>query len=924
MKRLSILLLLITAIVFSAHAQKSSVSGKILDKNTGEPLAGSRIILQAPGQRHIEVAGFNGAFVIKNVTNTTYKVDVVFMGYKPYNTEITVNGSVNTLKIEMESVHNDLQTIEVSSRHDKGSANSAILADRKADVVQNSVAARTIELSPDLSVANVTQRVSGVSLERSTNGEGQYAIIRGMDKRYINTFINGVKIPSPDNKNRYVPLDVFPADLLDRLEVVKSLTPKQEGDAIGGAVNMVMKDAPEHLSVKANAAVGIADKFFTQDYTAFKSSPSLTTSPRLTNGDSYQATMNDFPNSAFSRYTKHNPLNSVLGASVGGRVFHDKLGIIVAGSYQNNYRNVNGYFFKSETDGNNGDAKVTDIQDRFYSIQQARSGLHTKLDYKINNNHKIRLYGAYMNLIKNEYRFSSDTNLILGRKEIGTGRISNNYRTYRDDQKIFNFTLSGSHKLTQRLEADWSAVYSKATDNRPDIANLNTNTSSLRDETTGNIYSTPVNFDLNSTRTFQHNSDQDKSGYLNLTYASTIGNAHVDWSTGGMYRSKDRKSDYDKYNLQFDPSNQIYDGDINHNTMVVNNTTGSYNDALNYSAKEKVGAAYGMVKISLKQLELVGGARYEHTSLSWSSNVPKSVDGKTGNIQYYDVLPSAMLKYGITNNQVVRLSYYSAISRPNFFEVIPHTDGNPDGDYPERGNSSLKRTTANNYDLRYEYYIGSGSQMLAGVFYKDINNPIEFSLQTLGNILYYIPSNFGRAKNYGFEFDVTHYLRQWGVRANYTYTHSAITTTKIQNYTTSTGTGTLPVNQTRPLQGQSAHVANVSLLFKDDNKLGLNAQLALGYTSKRINTVSQFLNNDIWQKAFTQLDFSLEKRVAKRWFVYTKINNILNTPYQLELQQPYTASGVTSSVPHQELGKKTQIRKDTYGANYLLGVRFKL
>jgi outer membrane receptor for ferrienterochelin and colicin len=51
------------------------------------------------------------------------------------------------------------------------------------------------------------QRVSGVSIERNSNGDGQYAILRGMDKRYNYTLVNGVKIPSPDNKYRYVPLD---------------------------------------------------------------------------------------------------------------------------------------------------------------------------------------------------------------------------------------------------------------------------------------------------------------------------------------------------------------------------------------------------------------------------------------------------------------------------------------------------------------------------------------------------------------------------------------------------------------------------------------------------------------------------------------------------------------------------------------------
>ncbi len=125
-----------------------------------------------------------------------------------------------------------------------------------------------------------------------------------------------------------------------------------------------------------------------------------------------------------------------------------------------------------------------------------------------------------------------------------------------------------------------------------------------------------------------------------------------------------------------------------------------------------------------------------------------------------------------------------------------------------------------------------------------------------------------------------------------------------------------------PLQGQSKHIANFSLLYKDDNKSGINAQLAFGYTSKRINTVSQYLNNDIWQKGFAQMDFSIEKKLAKRWFIYAKVNNLFNTPYQLEIQQKN--NGFITGVPYQKTGHNVFIRKDTYGINYLLGVKFKM
>jgi outer membrane receptor protein involved in Fe transport len=920
MKRLLFLFILLSGFVYSGYAQKAGLNGLVLDKESKEPLPGATIQIEMAGKKHYLVSGLDGTFLLKDLPQGSYKIEAQYIGYKKFEAEVSVPSA--GFRIELERKKADLAEVNVQGKHDHGSDIYAQQTDRRANVVMNSVSARAIEVSPDLSVANVAQRISGVTLERSTNGEGQYVLIRGMDKRYIYTLVNGIKIPSPDNKNRYVPLDIFPADLLDRLEVIKSLTPNREGDAIGGAVNMVMKDAPSQFVLKADAAVGLAAN--TGNFYTFDHGQSEDRSPRSTNGAGYQATMKDFPNAAFTYNDKSHPVASLFGLSLGGRVLNDKLGIIVAGSYQNNYRNVNSVFFGTETDMNNGDAKVTSIERRQYSIQQQRSGLHTKLDYRFNDDNKIDLYVAYMNLDKNEYRAASDTNLQLGRPGPGFGRISNSYRTYHDQQQIFNATLNGQNKLAHHLYMDWSLVYSKASDNRPDEATLNLITGVSKDPTTGAAVQAPMNVD-ESHREFQRNSDQDKSAYLNFTYKTDIGKADVDWTIGGMYRNKSRTSTYDEYDLRpTDPSVQVYDGDISKNNFSVFNGEGTSDNALNYSATENVGAAYAMVKISLKKFELTGGARLENTDLTWNSAVPKTVTGKTGGITYYDVLPSALLKYSLDKKQAFRLSYYSAISRPNFYEVIPHNGGDPDADYQEIGNPNLKRTTADNFDLRYEYFPKALDQFLAGVFYKRLNNPIEYALEDVGTNTYYTPDNFGKASNYGAELDMTKYFRWFGVRANYTYTHSSITTSKILYYSTSTGTSDKQVDQTRPLQGQSAHVANLSLLFKDDNKLGLNAQLAGGYTSRRIATVSQFLDNDIWQKGFAQLDFSVEKRVAKRFYIYAKVNNILNTPYQLEIRQPYTGSGVVGAVPYQTLGKNTFVRKDTYGQNYLLGVKFKL
>jgi len=927
MKRLFSLVILWCGSWMAVHAQTAApLSGMVIDKQTGEPLPGASVEIAHKGGVGKDIhllTGLNGSFLVQHIAAGHYEVSVKYVGFERYAEEMDLaDGTVKVFNAALEPKKAELASVSVSAGA-RGTERASQLSDRRADIVQNSLSARTIELSPDLSVANTAQRVSGVSLERSSNGEGQYVIIRGMEKRYIYTLVNGVKIPSPDNKNRYVPLDIFPADMLERLEISKSLTPNMEGDAIGGAVNMIMKDAPSKFTLNADAALGYADKFFTQDYTKFDKGPSLSRSPRDMNGPDYVATMKDFPNNAFSRSTSHNPLGTLGGLSIGGRLFGGKLGVLVAGSYQNNYRNVNSVFFGTQTSQQDGSAQLTSVEYRKYSSQQQRSGVHARLDYRIDENNKISFYGAYLNLMKEEFRFASDTGLQLHREGPGFGTVTNSYRTLYDDQQILNATLKGQHTLAGNLFLDWTANYAKATLNRPDEATMNVQGSVDQDPITlEKIYAPHTLYE--SSREFTHSSDEDKSGYLNLLYKSKVGGAAVDWSLGGMYRDKNRTSSYDNYDLRPDPGGQIYDGDISHNTFDVFNGQGSSQDALNYSAEEKVGAAYAMVKIDWSKFLITGGARYEHTDLSWVSAEPKTAEGKTGSITYYDVLPSGNIKYALGKKQAIRLSYYSAISRPNFYEAVPHTGGDPDADYIELGNDHLKRTTADNFDLRYEYFPKGLDQLLAGVFYKHLSNPIEYALIDSGTNVYYEPQNFGNATNYGAELDLTKYWRWFGVRVNYTYTNSSITTSKQLNYSIPGKDTSRMVNQTRPLQGQSKHIANLSLLFKDDNHLGLNAQLAFGFTSKRINTVSQYLNNDIWQKDFEQLDFSVEKKINRHWYIYAKVNNILNTPYELEILQPYVGGTGANSAPLQQAGKNTFVRKDTYGANYLFGVKFKM
>ncbi len=171
---------------------------------------------------------------------------------------------------------NEVAVTEHVSRETDAAARSA---EKNANTTLNAVSAQSIAISPDVLISNVVSRVPGISIDRSNTGDAQHVIIRGMDKQYNTTLINGIKIPSPDNKNRYVPLDIFPAGLVDRLEVYKTLTPDMEGDASGGVVNMVMKTAPDKLVVNGEVGTGYSQIFIDRSFETFDRSTVNSQSP---------------------------------------------------------------------------------------------------------------------------------------------------------------------------------------------------------------------------------------------------------------------------------------------------------------------------------------------------------------------------------------------------------------------------------------------------------------------------------------------------------------------------------------------------------------------------------------------------------------------------------------------------------------------
>ncbi len=891
---------------FSNTIYSAVLKGTVEDSLTGEKLVGSTIYINE--LKKGTFSGLDGSFNIKNIPPGDYSITCSFIGYQTMEKKITIKeNDQQQLIFNLISQTKELGQVVITAQGEHNTDISARSSEKMSNQVISVISSKSIEISPDLTVASVIQRVSGVTVERNAFGEGQYALLRGMDKRFNYTLVNGVKIPSPDNKNRFVPLDIFPSELLDRLEVIKSLTADMEGDGIGGAINMVMKDAPFRRQLTASMATGYNSLFFKNDYQSFDVSAISPHSPNERYGLSYPVQMKNFTTKNLHMDSGIAIPNISGGFSFGSRFLKDRMGVMAAGSYQK-YRRGNSSDIYSTSATPDDQQEITH---RFYSNLQSRLGLHAKLDFRLSPDNKIIWYNAYMDFRNDQVRdaisYSSQTT-----------------RLRYNRQAIFNSTLKGLHSFNNSgLNLDWSLAYGNAINETPDNTQIN-----------ALIINGVTSIDQNdgASRRWEHNSDKDLAGYINLVYSKKFENESVlDLSTGGLFRSKVRGSYFNEYHFKpYDETKEnpreIRKGVDYNNFDEIKfsvNSYGNLSDPLNYDANEKIGAVYLMEKYSLRKLQFIAGVRAEYTNQGYSLKFTTEGAKNQGNQEYVDVLPSVSLKYSVHENSNMRLSYSMAINRPSFFEIVPYSMIYEE--YKERGNPDLKHTKADNFDIRYEYFPTPLEQVMVGLFYKKIKDPIEFGMMNgFGQDVFYMPMNFGNARNYGVELDIIKYFNWFGIKANYTYTNSDITTTKMRvidnpDPNAETNIITEYVNQTRPLFGQAKDVVNLSLLFKDKRN-SWDGQLALAYTGDRLCIVSRYLDEDSWQAGYGTMDASVERKFKKGFTLYTKASNLLNSPMIQYIKRNEKNENLVNVERYND---GVVERKEYYGLNFIIGIKAK-
>lgn len=215
---LSFAVVLIGPISAVAQTNRSMIVGTVTD-SAQAILPGATVVVDPGGLT--ATADSAAQFTFTNVAPGTYNLKVSYVGFALSTIPVTVTAGKVTRLTAVLNVASESDSVLVTAERAHGEAES-INEERVADNILNVLPSEVITSLPNKNIADALGRLPGVTLERD-EGEGKYVQIRGTEPRLANLTIDGVEVPSPEGGVRQVKLDVIPADLVDSVQINKTL-----------------------------------------------------------------------------------------------------------------------------------------------------------------------------------------------------------------------------------------------------------------------------------------------------------------------------------------------------------------------------------------------------------------------------------------------------------------------------------------------------------------------------------------------------------------------------------------------------------------------------------------------------------------------------------------------------------------------------
>lgn len=334
-----------------AQTTKGLVTGFVSD-SSGAALKGASVHvlpLTLSG-----VTDSNGEFSLPEIGSGHYTFTVTFVGFETYRQEIDLAaGQALNLNITLK-VASQSQEILVTAERAHGEAD-AINQTRTADNIVQILPAEVIMSLPNANVADALGRLPSITLYR-IEGEGVYIQVRGTEPRLTNITVDGITIPAPEPEVRQVRLDVIPSDLVESVQINKTLSASQDADGIGGSVNLVTKTAGEYPTVNI-----------------------------FTNGG-YTPIMN-----GRAAYESGGTYGQRFGKS-------KKFGLLITGSYDYNGRGIDNIQPALDPLSTFAQPFYDDDTIRDYRYYRYRYGFAGSADYKVSDNTSLFADGIYTDL----------------------------------------------------------------------------------------------------------------------------------------------------------------------------------------------------------------------------------------------------------------------------------------------------------------------------------------------------------------------------------------------------------------------------------------------------------------------------------------------------------------------------------------------
>lgn len=891
-KKASITLFIIAMATLRALAQTGSIQGTITDKTTGETLIGAAVVIS--GTNNGITSDLDGNFILRNVKAGTYILDVSYISYAPKKiVGVRVdNNTATTVNIVLESVNQQLEAIVVTATKKTNTEVSMINSIKASQLVVSGISSQQIGKSMDKDASEAIKRIPGITIM-----DDKFVVVRGLSQRYNNVWLNNAATPSSEADQKAFSFDVIPTNMIDNILIYKNNSPELPADFAGGFIKITTKNMPEENSMSLSYTTAYNEGTTFKDFIYFEGGKT----DWLGFDDGTRKLPSSFPSNievlsnqekeVYARKLnqnwtpKHRTATPDQRFSFGmNRRFNlgsVKVGTINNASYSYGFDRIDNYlqneFISYDAIANKSDSLFA-FNDAQY-INKIKVSAMSNWAIVLNPNNKIEFRNLYNHIasIKTVERSGWDYNNTFYLNSMG-----NRFQ----ERSTYSGQLAGEHTVATKNMFNWYLGYSFANKLDPDIKQIQRTRDDVEGSSHLGQYATSINAFVDPNRAgrlFLDLKEHIYSGATNFERDISLGGYTFALKSGLYAEAKSREFNSRLFGYKRAPqfNNDLVYLPIGEMFTNVDSQTGlilgeSYDKSNSYSASNMLAAGYLSFSLPIgSKLKVLSGLRVENNLQKLNGYNKQQQEEKVEN-NHMNFFPSVNLTYNISDKNVVRIGYGTAINRPEFREIASFHFFDFDENKSYSGNTTLKDAKIVSYDIRYEYYPTSSETISFGVFYKEFTNPIELKTQNQGGgSVAYTFQNANKARNYGAEVEIrkslsfVEPLKNFAAVFNASYIYSKVLFPS----------GTIERN--RPMQGQSPYIINAGFFYSSE-KIGLSASMLYNIIGRRIVAVGEPKQNiiddipDTYEESRNQLDFSLSKKIGKTVEIRAGIKDILN------------------------------------------------